>query len=176
VSQPSKRTGSVVLGIVSIIVSVLWTLLWGAVALAGAAFGSDTQGWVIVSVALAFGLLGFVGGVAIVRGRSLSRWAWVGVAAGLLALLALPLASWAEDRAASPVNHAVEQAYMKGSLLTNVEADCDKINENPDGSEDWDCALSSPTETDICSAEVRRREGSVTVDVYNCIISGRFQR
>jgi hypothetical protein len=40
VSQPSKRTGSVVLGIVSIIVSVLWTLLWGAVALAGAAFGT----------------------------------------------------------------------------------------------------------------------------------------
>lgn len=167
------RTGPVALGVVAIIASVLWTLLWGALALAASAFGGDTSGWVIVSAALAFGVLVFVLGVSLVRGRPPSGWGWLAVAGTVLALFALPLSSWSDDRSTQRFNRPAERAYAEHSGQTDVKADCDLLWTNPDGSERVECIFESSAVYDICDVSVTTERGVVTADIGDCLNARR---
>lgn len=168
-SPQRRRIGSVALGIVAIVASILWTLLWGTLALLAAAFGGDTSGAVMTSVALALGVLVFVAGVIFVRGRPPSRLGWFAVGGGVLALFALPASSWLEDREAAPVNRAVQQEYMKRSGVENVKADCGRLEDNRDGSESWICDVETPVDYDVCFADISRKQGLVAAKVHGCL-------
>lgn len=153
-----------------IIASVLWTLFWAVVALAASAFGSDvTSGWVLVSIALALGVLAFVLGVSLVRGRQPSRMGWLAAGGALLALLALPVDSYLGDREAAPVNRAVSREYMERSGLKDVEAHCDRLEDNPDGSQSWICEMGFAADYDVCQARVTRRAEPLVADIDFCL-------
>jgi hypothetical protein len=169
----AKRRGRAVpvaLGIIAIIVAVLWVLFWGAVVLAAWAFGGDdATGWVIVGVSLVAGVLVFVLGVSLVRGRRPSRVGWSFVVLAVLAVLAMPVDAALDDEEAAPVNLAVQRAYMQRSGLGEVEADCDMVFENPDGSEFWECIMESATHYDICEVDIRRERGPIAATIGDCV-------
>jgi hypothetical protein len=56
------------LGIVVIVVSALWTLFWGTMALAVWTFGTDATGWVLLIAVLSLGVLGLVLGARLISG------------------------------------------------------------------------------------------------------------
>ena len=64
-----RRRGSLLLGIVALAASALWTLFWALVALFASAFGASTSAWFVLSALLALGVLGFVLGLGLIRGR-----------------------------------------------------------------------------------------------------------
>lgn len=167
--ERGRRVGSVAFGTLVIVASVLWTLFWGAVALLAWAFDGDTSGWVITSGALAAGVLVFVGGISLVRGRQPSRLGWLAVAGSLVALLALPVSSWLEDREAAPVNRAVELAYKGRGGVESVNADCSRLEDNPDGSESWACDVEADFDYDVCFADITRSRGRPTARVHDCL-------
>jgi len=174
-SRHRLRGGHVALGIAAIVASVLWTLFWAVLALAASTLGGSTSGWLIVSAALALGVLVFVFGLSLLRGRPPNRLGWISVGAIVLALLVLPASSWFEDREADPVNQAVERVYMEGSGLENVSADCDRLEDNRDGSESWICDFGLEADYDVCLADIRRERGLVAAKVHGCTIDSSFK-
>jgi hypothetical protein len=173
-SRQRRRGGLVALGIAAIVASLLWTLLWVVVALLASALGGSTSGWLICSAALALGVFVFVFGLSLVRGRPPNRLGWVAVGVIVLALIVLPARSWFEDREAGPVNRAVERAYMESSGLENVTADCDRLEDNRDGSESWICDFGFEADYDVCFADIRRERGLVAAEVHGCT-NGSFK-
>ncbi|HEX2495200.1 MAG TPA: hypothetical protein VHK46_00050 [Gaiellaceae bacterium] len=165
---PSQR-GRRALGILVIVASALWTLLWGLLALVAWTLGGDTTGWVVASVALAFGVLAFVLGVSLVRGRPPSRMGWLVTAGASLAVFLLPVDSYLEDREAAPVNRAVARVYMERNGLNDVEADCDRLEDNSDGSQAWICDMGFAADYDVCEARVRRKDELLATDIDFCL-------
>lgn len=152
-----------------IVASVLWTLLWGLLALAASTFGGDTTGWVVASVALALGVLVFVLGVSLVRGRPPSRTGWLVTAGASLAVFVLPVDSYLEDREAAPVNRSVGRVYMERSGLKGVEADCDRLEDNSDGSQSWICEMGLAADYDVCQARIRKKGKLLATDIDFCL-------
>jgi hypothetical protein len=152
-----------------IVASALWTLLWGLLALVAWTLGGDTTGWVVASVALAFGVLAFVLGVSLVRGRPPSRMGWLVTAGASLAVFLLPVDSYLEDREAAPVNRAVARVYMERNGLNDVEADCDRLEDNSDGSQAWICDMGFAADYDVCEARVRRKDELLATDIDFCL-------
>ena len=122
-----------------IVASALWTLLWSLLALVAWTLGGDTTGWVVASVALAFGVLAFVLGVSLVRGPPTDPCEWLVTAGASLAVFVLPVDSYLEDREAAQ-STARSRVYMERNGLNDVEADCDD-EDNSDGSQSWICEM-----------------------------------
>ena len=132
------------------------------------ALGGSTSGWVIASVGLAAGVLVFVLGITLVRGRQPSRLGWLGVGGAMVALLVLPVGSWLGDREAAPVNRAVERVYMEAKGLEDVKADCGRLEDNPNGTESWICDVEAAFDYDVCFADVTRNKGLIRARVHGC--------
>ena len=90
----------------------------------------------------------------------------------VLALFVLPVRSWLEDRAASPVNSAVQRDYLERSGVENVKADCGRIKDKRNGLESWVCDIETPLDYDVCLADIRRRKGVVAAEVHDCLNDG----
>jgi hypothetical protein len=172
VGDTARRGGRVALGIAVIVAGVLWTLLWGVVALMAWTFGGDTSGWVIGSAALALGVLVCVLGISLVRGRQPRRPEWLVVGGVMLALFVLPVGSWLDDREADPVNSAVQRTLMDRSRGGEVKADCGRLEDNRDGSESWVCDVQIGFDYDVCFADVTRMGGLVSARVHDCLSDG----
>ena len=168
---PAKRGRGVpvALGILAIVVAVLWALLWGTVALLASAFGSDGSGWLVVSVALVAGLLLFVLGVCVIRGRPPSRVGWLVVGGAAAALFAMPVGAVLDEREAAPVNRAAARAYVDRTGEANVEAHCDMVFERDDGTEFWECSFESLASYEICQVDVRHQGERIVPRIRECV-------
>ena len=166
------RITTVALGVFLIVVSVLWALFWGAVASLVSTFGGSDGGWVLISGALVLGILVFVLGVSLVRGRNPSGRVWLVWGALILAPLALLFHVFEDDHGASEVNSAVERTYVKRSHVRRANADCAYIEQNPDDSEFWVCTVETfgPSDYDVCNVDIRRfQAGNIKVRIYYCV-------
>ncbi len=168
-----QRFEDVVIGVILIGAGGIWTLLWGYVALLASGFGIDAFFWVIIAACLAVGIYVFFLGISFVRGSpslgGIVRFGTIGLVVTPVLVAAVVQAR--DDRAAAPVNRAVERQYMKRGKFVGVDADCARVSGNPDGSEDWICDISTerPIIYDTCLATVRTlRAGNITARLYGC--------
>ena len=168
-----QRIEDVVIGVILIGASGIWTLGWGIVAALASGFGSDAFFWVIIAAALAAGIYVFFLGISFVRGSpslgGIVRFATIGLVVTPVLVAAVNQAR--DDRAAAPVNRVVERQYMKRGKFVGVDADCARISGNPDGSEDWICDISTerPIIYDTCLVEIRTLQAeNITARLYGC--------
>ena len=77
-----------------------------------------------------------------------------------------PAAYWPE---AAPVNRAVSRLYMERNGVRSVEADCDRLDDNPDGSESWICDMGFAADNDLCQARVSGRDDLLATDIDFCL-------
>ena len=134
----------------------LWTLLWGLLALVAWTLAATRPGGWSRALRWRSACLRVLG-VSLVRGRPPTRVEWLVTAGASLAVFVLPVDSYLEDREAAPVNRAVARVYMERNGLNDVEADCDRLEDNSDGSQSWICEMGFTADYDVCEASADGR-------------------
>ena len=58
---------------------------------------------------------------------------------------------------------------MERNGLNDVEADCDRLEDNSDGSQSWICEMGFTADYDVCEARVRRKDEQLATDIDFCL-------
>lgn len=170
-ARPRRRFAWIALGIVVIAVALCWSLFWWLLAVFVSTFAGDAGGWLFVYLALAAGVLLFALGVGLVLGRRPGGWGWFVVGGYAVLLFAVPVGLLFDEDAGDPaVDRAVERQLVGRRGVEDVHADCEKVDDNPDGTEWFVCSVESPLDVDSCSADVSRAgDGTVVARVHDCL-------
>ena len=104
----------------------------------------------VASVALAFGVLAFVLGVSLVRGRPPTRVEWLVTAGASLAVFVLPVDSYLKI-ARQPRSTARSRVYMERNRTTWRPIATG--SNNSDGSQSWICEMGFTADYDVRGEE-----------------------
>jgi hypothetical protein len=165
------RTAKAVVGVLAIIAALLWLPIW-LFAAAWVAAPADIRLWAVFCVLLALGILLFLIGISLIRGRLPGRNGWLAWSVAVVVPFSLFVFVFQNNRGAAWINSAVSRAYEKHRQVSFVEIYKQRDYEDriANGSESWVCEVEPyQEEVKTCDAVVMRRSlWRISVQLKGC--------